>query len=108
MPSVLRVELSLNGKDYTNDNQTYGFFDPYVLDVQPRLLSRDGSTKITISGFGFVDSNQIKTKFVAAKNESASTPLKISGSSNLPLKDALFIDSNHISCFTYPQSELVI
>ena len=57
MPSVLRVELSLNGKDYTNDNQTYGFFDPYVLDVQPRLLSRDGSTKITISGFGFVDSN---------------------------------------------------
>lgn len=43
-PEVLRVELTLNGKDYTNDNKTYGFFDPYVLDVQPRLIHPDGST----------------------------------------------------------------
>lgn len=70
-PEVLRVELTLNGKDYTNDNKTYGFFDPYVLDVQPRLIHTDGSTIVTISGFGFVDSNEIKTKFVAAQNESA-------------------------------------
>jgi hypothetical protein len=32
-PDVLRVELTLNGDDYTNDNRTYGYYDPYVIDV---------------------------------------------------------------------------
>jgi len=32
-PDVLRVELTLNGEDFTNDKKTYGYFDPYVLDV---------------------------------------------------------------------------
>jgi hypothetical protein len=32
-PDVLRVELTLNGDDYTNDNKTYGYYDPYVIDV---------------------------------------------------------------------------
>jgi hypothetical protein len=32
-PDVLPVEVTFNGADYTNDNQTYGFFDPFILDV---------------------------------------------------------------------------
>ena len=56
-PDVLRVELTLNGKDYTNDGKTYGYFDPYVLNAEPRLISVDGTTKVTIKGFGFVASN---------------------------------------------------
>jgi len=32
-PDVLRVELTLNGDDYTNDNKTYGYYDPYVIDA---------------------------------------------------------------------------
>lgn len=32
-PDVLTVEATFNGQDYTHDNKTYGFFDPYVLDV---------------------------------------------------------------------------
>jgi len=62
-PDVLRVELTLNGADYTHDNKTYGFYDPYVIDVQPRLISVDGSTQVTIRGIGFVDSGEIKGKF---------------------------------------------
>jgi hypothetical protein len=30
-PDVLTVEATFNGQDYTHDNQTYGFFDPFVL-----------------------------------------------------------------------------
>jgi len=56
-PDVLRVELTLNGQDYTNDGKTYGFFDPYVLDVEPRLISIDGNTVVKVKGFGFVNSN---------------------------------------------------
>jgi len=62
-PDVLRIELTLNGDDYTNDNKTYGYYDPYVIDAYPRLLHVDGSTIVKVYGLGFVDSGEIKTKF---------------------------------------------
>ena len=62
-PDVLRVELTLNGKDYTNDGKTYGYFDPYVLNAEPRLISVEGTTKVRIKGFGFVASNQTKALY---------------------------------------------
>ena len=32
-PDVLPVEVTFNGQDFTNDNLTYGYFDPFVLDI---------------------------------------------------------------------------
>jgi hypothetical protein len=55
-PDVLQVEVSMNGRDYTNDHVTYGFFDAFVLSVNPRLIVREGGTKLTVRGFGFVNS----------------------------------------------------
>jgi len=46
----------MNGLDYTGDGKTYGYFDPYVLNAEPRLISVEGTTKVRIKGFGFVDS----------------------------------------------------
>jgi hypothetical protein len=43
-PDVLMVEVTVNGESYTSDGQTYGFFDPFVLDATPRLLATDGTT----------------------------------------------------------------
>jgi hypothetical protein len=60
-PDELIVELTLNGQDYTNDNKKYGYFDPYVLNAEPRLISVEGTTKVKIKGFGFVDSKQTKS-----------------------------------------------
>ena len=64
-PDVLDVEVSFNGQDYSSNHVNYGFFDPYVLRVTPRLISPKGTTKVTINGFGFVNSEQdaIKAKF---------------------------------------------
>jgi hypothetical protein len=64
-PDVLPVEVTFNGQDYTHDNQTYGFFDPYVLDVKPRLISAKGTTRVRLYGFGFVNatSQDLKSKF---------------------------------------------
>jgi hypothetical protein len=62
-PDVLMVEITVNGESYTSDGQTYGFFDPFVLDATPRLLATDGSTQVAIDGIGFVDSGQIKSLF---------------------------------------------
>ena len=58
---MLRVELTLNGQDYTDDKKTYGYFDPYVLDASPRLISVDGTTIVNIKGFGFVNSGETKS-----------------------------------------------
>ncbi len=60
-PEVLTVELTVNGKDWTNDMLTYGYFDPYVIRAEPALISVDGTTKIRIIGFGFVNSKTSKS-----------------------------------------------
>jgi hypothetical protein len=65
-PDVLVVELTLNGVDYTTDGKTYGFFDPYILDADPRLISIDGSTTVKVIGFGFVNSPDIKVAYNSA------------------------------------------
>ena len=63
-PDILRVEVTVNGKDYTNDKKTYtvnGIYNPIVLNAVPRLISVDGTTKVKIIGFGFVNSNETKS-----------------------------------------------
>ncbi len=32
-PDVLQVEVSMNGLDFTSDNKTYGYYDPYLIDA---------------------------------------------------------------------------
>lgn len=64
-PDILPVEVSMNKRDFTNDHVTYGFYDAFVLDVQPKLISKRGGTKLTIKGFGFVNSGtgELQSKF---------------------------------------------
>lgn len=53
-PETLNVDVTFNGLDYTNDGVTYGFTDPYILGISPRMISSAGTTMITLSGYGFV------------------------------------------------------
>jgi len=99
-PDVLQVEISMNGLDFTNDNKTYGYYDPYVIDAQPRLISVKGTTIVTVSGVGFVDSGEVKTKFSDRVNE-------ITCEGNACTQTAHFKDANHISTPTLPQSQLI-
>jgi hypothetical protein len=62
-PDVVNVEVTINDESYTNDNKTYGFFDPFVLDANPRLIATDGTTKVDIKGIGFVNSGQTRALF---------------------------------------------
>jgi hypothetical protein len=57
----LKVEFTVNGKDWTNDGRTFGFFDPYILRAEPALVSIDGTTKIRLKGFGFVNTTTSKS-----------------------------------------------
>ena len=65
---MLLVEATFNGQDYTHDNQTYGFFDPFVFEVSPRLISTNGTTRVRLIGFGFVSAgNDLNTAFSNAQ-----------------------------------------
>jgi hypothetical protein len=96
-PDVLRVELTLNDKDWTGDKKSYGFFDPYVLDVQPRLISTDGTTKIHIKGFGFVNSGETKALFNTTKYLYCGTD------KSKCEKTATYIDKETLESETYQQ-----
>jgi len=99
-PDVVNVELTINGESYTSDNRTFGFFDPFVLDAQPRLLSTDGTTQVSIKGLGFVESGQTKSLF-----SNRTYPL-LCGSSGQCSKTATFKDKHTLVTPTYPQSEV--
>ena len=45
----------------------FGFLDPFILGIQPRLLSTEGTTKLNITGYGFVSMEETK-QLVVMKN----------------------------------------
>lgn len=99
-PDVLPVEITFNGQDYTHDNQTYGFFDPYILDVKPRLISAKGTTRVRLYGFGFVNatSTDLKSKFNTAHHGNLSCP-------NQPcILQADYVDKVTLETSTFPQA----
>ena len=53
----------MNGESYTSDNKTFGYFDPFVIDASPRLISTDGKTLVDIKGIGFVNSGEARALF---------------------------------------------
>lgn len=99
-PDVLEVELTFNGQDFTNDNKTYGFFDPFVLDVQPRLISTSGSTRVRLIGFGYVNSGQLKSKIHHVMRGDFAC------SGNECTQSAEYIDKKTIETGTFPRSSV--
>jgi len=94
-PDVLKVEVTLNGHDYTSDKKDYGYYDPYVIDVEPKLIAIDGSTQVKIRGIGFVNSGELKGIFQDSKDE-----ILCSGSPCI--HKAEFVDSKHITMDSFP------
>ena len=58
-PESYNVETSFNnGDDYTNNGKNYTFYDPYVIRVEPQMVSSKGNTTINIYGYGFANSGK--------------------------------------------------
>ena len=59
-PETLDVDVSFNDLDYTNNGVKFGFLDPFILDITPRLVSSHGTTKLNITSYGFVAMEESK------------------------------------------------
>ena len=96
-PDVLPIEITLNGQDYTNNGLEYGFYDPFIYKVTPKMISKKGNTKILIHGHGFVNTtgSHLKVRFGSKEK-----PLKCKeGSCIIPGK---YVDKNTIEAQTFP------
>lgn len=95
-PDVLNVEVTVNDQSYTSDNKTYGFFDPFVVDANPKLLSIDGTTRLNVTGIGFVDSEHTAVLYNNRFN-----PISC-GTAGDCVKTATFIDKNTLETTSFP------
>ena len=100
-PDILPVEISMNERDYTNDKVTYGFYDAFVLDVAPRLISKRGGTKLSIKGFGFVNSGSTE---IVSKFGSKTRGELVCDAKTPCLAPAKFVDKHTITTQSLPQS----
>jgi hypothetical protein len=91
--------VTVNGKDWTSDGKTYGYFDPFVLRAEPALISVDGTTIVQIKGFGFVNSTTSKSLIGSSDPQNT---LLCQG--NPCIRDAQYIDKNTLQTSTFPQS----
>jgi len=96
-PDVLRVELTVSGIAYTSDNKYYGYYDPYILNAEPKLISVDGTTKVKIIGFGFVNSSETQSQF-----DNPDEHLVCGSTKQSCIKNAEYIDKNTLITETYP------
>lgn len=103
IPESFNVELSFNsGEDYTNNGYSFTFYDPYVLRVEPQMISSKGGTKLKIFGYGFADSGEnLKVRFGNHKG----SPLKCNFKSCI--RKAKYISENEIEVETFPRNEVL-
>lgn len=71
-PETLNVDVSFNARDYTNNGVKFGFLDPFIEDIEPKLISTKGTTMVTLLGYGFVQMEESK-QVVSMKSQD--TPL---------------------------------
>ena len=101
-PETLDVDVSFNDQDFTNNGVKFGYLDPFIEDVEPKLVSTKGTTKLKLMGYGFVKIDDSKDQ-VALKSDSEE--LKCNGVTCT--KSYKVIDERTAEVGTFEQSVLL-
>ena len=103
IPEEFNIEASINGgEDYTNNNYNYTYYDPFVLKVEPQMLSEKGDTKLKITGYGFANTGKsMKIMFGDSDEETLKCGQKQC------LSDAEYVDSTILNTISKPRSEVI-
>jgi hypothetical protein len=108
-PETLNVDVSLNGLDYSNDKVTFGYIDPFVLGVEPRLISTKGTTKVALKGYGFVRMEDAKMQ-TALRSETQALTCSVGTGENAasaPCTKTYTVVNEKLSTVdTFPQAEV--
>lgn len=101
-PDVVPVEISLDDEYYTSDGKEFGFYDPFVWNVKPKMVSRKGNTTIRIHGYGFVNTTGTSLK---VRYGLTNRPLLCRGGPCTVM--GKYIDQNNIEAQTFPYKDVV-
>eukprot|EP00824_Muranothrix_gubernata_P008912 TRINITY_DN2148_c0_g1_i1.p1 TRINITY_DN2148_c0_g1~~TRINITY_DN2148_c0_g1_i1.p1 ORF type:complete len:1639 (+),score=352.12 TRINITY_DN2148_c0_g1_i1:139-5055(+) len=101
-PEVMKVDLTLNDLDYTDSGATYGYFDPYVKKVIPKMVSTEGNTTIRIYGHGFVNTTGT---FLNVKYDNKTRPIVCNGKPCI--KKARYISQYIVEAETFAMKDVV-
>ena len=103
IPEEFGVEISINGgEDYTNNGFTYTYYDPFVLKVEPQMLSDKGNTQVKVTGYGFADTGKnIKVMFGDSDKET----LRCGGGKCLSPGE--YVDSTVLNTVSKPRKDII-
>ena len=103
IPEEFNIEASINGgDDYTNNNFNYTYYDPFVLKVEPQMLSEKGNTELKITGYGFANTgSSMKVMFGDSDKET----IKCEG--KRCLSKAEYVDSTILNTVSKPRDKVI-
>ena len=106
-PDSYNLEASFNnGDDFTNNGLNYTFYDPYVIRVEPQMVSSKGNTTVSIYGYGFADSGKnLKVLFGSENNEEGN---KLTCDYKSCVTQGEYVDSHVVKVKTFPRKEIVV
>ena len=103
IPEEFNIEISINGgNDYTNNNFNYTYYDPFVLKVEPQMLSNKGNTKIKITGYGFANTG---SSMQVMLGDSEKETLTCDGKRCLTPVE--YVDSTRLNTVSKPRNEII-
>ena len=103
IPEEFNIEASINGgEDYTNNNYNYTYYDPFVLKVEPQMLSDKGNTEMKITGYGFANTGKsMKILFGDSEEETLKCGQKQC------LSEAEYVDSTILNTVSKPRNDVI-
>ena len=103
IPEEFNIEASINGgEDYTNNNYNYTYYDPFVLKVEPQMLSDKGNTEMKITGYGFANTGKsMKILFGDSEEETLKCGQKQC------LSEAEYVDSTIFNTVSKPRNDVI-
>lgn len=99
-PETLDVDVAFNGVDFTHDGVKFGYFDPLIEDIRPRLVSPRGNSPLHITGYGFV---QMQDRSETALKSQGAT-LQCGGATCT--REYAVQDENHATVDSIPQVDV--
>jgi hypothetical protein len=106
-PEEYVVEISPIDQDlYTNNDKTFAYYSPYIIRVDPQMISSKGNTLIDIYGIGFANTtNDLKAQFGSSQK---GNEIKLTCANGPCIQPAEYVDSTHLRTKSMPRNRIKV
>ena len=106
-PDEYTVEISPQDQDlYTNNDNKFAYYSPYIIKVEPQMISSKGNTTVDIYGIGFANTSKDLKSLFGSSSKGQEIKLQCGGSSCI--QPAEYIDSTHLRTKSLPRNRIKV